>query len=229
MPTLNKPYQHRGCLASGSQIRSDADDDWGAQQNKRKLRTTVSKWLGLKSEAHDRQAQELPAHARIASIEIDDPKPTSGETERIVVARSISADPLAWMHAHKCIDDAKYLAGRRWQGLHDRAAIGAMQSVDTTKEPVSGGRCRDALFSDHQAQAGRDLHRIQATLGPGRSALVLDVLGRGMFMPQAAAIRGVTSDWGRRKLTREFYLSLDQMAVAFGLATNTYKSGTQVA
>jgi hypothetical protein len=93
MPALNKPYQHRGCLASGKQIRSDADDDWGTRsRTRRKLRTTISKWLGLKSEAHDRQAQELPAQARIATMEVDDPNPTSGETERIVVARTISAD-----------------------------------------------------------------------------------------------------------------------------------------
>jgi hypothetical protein len=194
------------------------------EKNRRKLRSTISKWLGLKSEAHDRQAQELPAQARIATMEVDDPNPTSGETERIVVVRTISADPLAWMHAHKYIDDAKYLAGRRWQGLYDRSSIGAMQSVDTTKEPVDGGRWPDAL-SDHQAQASRDLHRIDAMLGPGRSALVLDVLGRGMYMPQAAALRGITSERQRRKLTRELYLSLDQMAVVFGLATPLHKFG----
>lgn len=195
------------------------------EKNKRKLRSTISKWLGLKSEAHDRQAQELPAQARIATMEVDDPNPTSGETERIVVVRTISADPLAWMHAHKFIDEAKYLAGRRWQGLYDKAAIGAMQSVDTTKEPVDGGRWPDSL-SDNQALASRDLHRIEAALGPGRSALVLDVLGRGMYMPQAAAIRGVTTDWGRRKLTRELYLCLDRMAEVFGLATPLKAHGT---
>jgi hypothetical protein len=199
------------------------------QKNKRKLRTTTSKWLGLKSEAHDRQAQELPAHARLATIEVDDPNPTSGETERIVVVRTISADPLAWMHAHKYIDDAKFLAGRRWQGLYDRAALGAMQSVDTCKEPVDGGRWPDIL-SDHQAQALRELQRVERALAalkpdPGRAALVLDVLGRGMYMPQAAALRGVSSERQRRKWTKEFYVALDLMAEAFGLATPRHKFG----
>jgi hypothetical protein len=114
------------------------------------------------------------------------------------------------------------MAGRRWQGLYDRAALGAMQSVDTRKEPVDGGRWPDIL-SDHQAMALRELHRVDAILGANRSALVLDVLGRGMYMPQAAALRGVTSERQRRKWTRELYVALDLMAVAFGLATAVHK------
>lgn len=194
-------------------------------RSKRPVTVSTSKWLGFKSEAHDRRAQELPAHARIAPMEIDDPGGI--DRARSTVARNIASDPLAWFHAHHLIDEAKYQAGRRWQGLHDNAALGAMQSVDTSKEPVDGGRWPDML-SDQQAQAARDLHRIDAMLGPGRSALVLDVLGHGMYMPQAAALRGITSERQRRKLTRELYLSLDQMAEAFGLATAIQNSGRSV-
>ena len=75
-----------------------------------------------------------------------------------------------------------------------------MQSVDTSKEPVDGG-------PGHQAQALRELYRIEATLGANRSALVVDVLGQGMYLPQAASIRGITSERQQRKLTRELYLT----------------------
>jgi hypothetical protein len=40
--------------------------------------------------------------------------------------------------------------------------------------------------------------------------------------------RGITSEPQRRKLTRELYLSLDMMAVAFGLATAIQNSDRNV-
>jgi hypothetical protein len=61
---------------------------------------------------------------------------------------------------------------------------------NASKEPVDGGRWPDIL-SDNQALELRELHRIDATLAASRSALVLDVLGRGMYMQQAAALRGI--------------------------------------
>lgn len=177
---------------------------------------TVAKWLGLKTEAHDRQAQEIPANARIAPHEINDPNAV-GETERIVVVRSISNDPLAWLHAHHRIDDAKYYAGREWQQLYERAVMGAIQSVDTSKEPVDGGRWPD-MWSDQHAMASRELARLAKVLGHDQATLLSDVLGLGMFIEQAAQARGVVSDHGRRKVARTFHGALESLATELGYA-----------
>jgi hypothetical protein len=48
----------------------------------------------------------------------------------------------------------------------------------------------------------------------------------GCVCRRAAALRGITRERQRRKLTRELYLSLDEMVVAFGLATPLRKHGT---
>lgn len=178
---------------------------------------SVSKWLGLKTESHDRLAQELPANAKIATHEINDPNATSVETERIVVIRSISNDPLAWLHAHHRIDDAKYYAGREWQALYERCALGAVQAVDTSKEPVDGGRWPD-LLTDHRAAASRKLALLAEAVGRKEAILLSDVLGLGMFIEQAAIARGITSDWGKREVSRAFHAALEKLAVYLGYA-----------
>lgn len=183
---------------------------------------STSTWLGLKSQAHDRRAvpanDNIPANARIATMEVDDPNPTSGETERIVVVRSIANDPLAWMHAHKRIDDAKFQAGRAWQVLYGRAMLGSIQSVDTSKEPVDGGSWPD-LLTDGQVMAIHELRRIATVLKPERAILVEDVLGRGMFIKQAAEARGDHAERAIGKWSRELHVALDVLAVELGFAT----------
>lgn len=182
---------------------------------------STSAWLGLKSEAHDRRAvanDNIPMNARIATYEVDDPNPTTGETERIVVVRSIANDPLAWMHAHSRIDDAKFHAGRAWQVLYGRAMLGSIQSVDTSKEPVDGGSWPD-LLTDGQAMAIHELRRIAVKLEPERALLVEDVLGRGMFIRQAAEARGDLAERAIGKWGRELHIALDILAIELGFAT----------
>lgn len=188
-----------------------------ASNRSQRKKVSVSAWLGLKSEAHDRRVERIPENAKIAPFEIDDPNALI-QTERIVVIRSISNDPLAWMHAHNQIDDAKYFAGRKWQSLYERSVLGAIQAVDTSKEPVDGGRWPEML-TDGQAMASRELARLATALGPEMAILIREVLGHGMFIAQVAQSRGLESDWAKRGLSREFKRGLDVLAVEMGLAT----------
>src|SRR5689334_16187196 len=84
---------------------------------------------------HDRRATDTPFNAETSDVETSDPMDAGG---RIVVTRSLRDDRLAWLHSHKHIDQAQFQAGRKMQGLYERASIG-VKAVDPTNEPVDGG------------------------------------------------------------------------------------------
>lgn len=197
----------------------------------------------------DRRAIDPPKNVKVAVGVIDDPygspegmkyKPHArrdgtvseeGEWQspgqpKIVVLRSIRADPLGWMHSHRQIDEAEYLAGRRWQALYERSHIGSVQAIDTSKEPVDGGQFSEPL-SDRQRVAMDQLRGAAAALvasvpdkarGIGRARLIQDVLGDGMFIKMAASARGITGERPIRALAKEFYQSLSALADHFGYA-----------
>lgn len=176
------------------------------------------------AQVHDRKAQEIPMNAKIAVMEVDDPYSTGGSTERISVVRSIRDDPLGHMHARRQIDDAQYSAGRHWQRLHERANVGGVQSVDTTKEPVDGGRFPD-LLSDGQRKALDGLRSAKQALGTFGLQIIEDVLARRMFIYQIAATYEGTDEKGKvteRQISNwsfVFRKYLEVLAVEFGYAT----------
>ncbi len=154
----------------------------------------------------------------VAPIEVDNPLALSGETEKIIAIRSIRTDPLAWLHAHRHIDDAQFYAGRYWQELHQRAGLGNIQSVDTTKEPVDGGGVRD-LVSDGQMDAIKKLRVASVHLGVIGERLVQDVLVHGMSIGQVAASRGDITAAGPKLWGLMFRKNLEVLATAFGFAS----------
>lgn len=201
---------------------------------------------------YDRRALDPPVNTRIAAGLIDDPYgeqvgPTlqpalrrdgsvsqTGKGEwlspgqpKIIVLRSIRHDPLGWMHSHARMGEAEYLAGRRWQMLHERSHLGSVQAVDTTKEPVDGGQMPD-LLTDAQRSAIFELRAAEIALaqsvpgdrgrGQARVTLVRDVLGAGMFVTQAAAARGAFAERQIAALSRELVTALAVLAVEFGFA-----------
>lgn len=170
----------------------------------------------MEEKVHDRQAVDLPLNARVAPLEVADP---FNSEERIIVVRSISTDPLAWMHSHHWIDDVCYVAGREWQRTFDRSTIGSIRSIDTTKEAVSGGRFPEAI-SGGQIRAMSDLRSIKKALGDDLNGIVFDILGRGMFPAQAAAERGKLGPYAARSISRRFKRALAIVAVELGLATS---------
>lgn len=144
---------------------------------------------------------------------------------RIVVLRSIRHDPLGWSHSHDHIAEPEYLAGRHWQSLYERAEIGSIQAVDTSKEPVDGGKVPE-LLTDGQRNAMLSLRSAAARLeksvpedrprGVARVRLVQEVLAEGKFMRQIAAERGNSSRGAVGALSREFRRSLTILGEEFG-------------
>lgn len=148
----------------------------------------------------------------IAETEVVDPHQPPGQTDaRITVLRTLRDDPLARLWARDQIDRAQYLAGRLMQRLYEMAAIGSLKAIDTTKEPVDGGKLAN-VASDAQSDAINRIEKLELVMGITESIIVRNVLGDGMFLADVAAARGLYSDRGRRALARVFRGALEKLA-----------------
>jgi len=168
------------------------------------------------SKVHDRRSQDLPLHAEVASIEVDDPLALE-PGEKIVALRSIRNDPLGRLHSHKQIDDVQYRAGRAFQSDWERAERGP-QAVDPSREYVDGAQTREPV-TEAQRRAVLRLNRIERELGADGSAIVHDVLVRGMTMEQVGLRRGLKSARWNDYFSRRLRECLDRLALAYGFAT----------
>lgn len=128
---------------------------------------------------HQRMSADLPINSRVAVAIVDDPYSQVGE--KIQVLRSVKKDPLADMLSRGVIDQALYLAGRKWQALYERRMVGTVGAIDPTKEAVDGGKMRDPL-TDRQMLATDELHRANLVLGRVGKNLMVDLLGECMSM-----------------------------------------------
>jgi hypothetical protein len=165
---------------------------------------------------HDRRSRDLPRNAEVASVEVDDPLALEpGET--IVALRSIRNDPLARLHSHRQIDDAQYHGGRAFQNDWERAERGP-QAVDPGREYIDGVRTREPI-TEAQRKAVLRLGRVERELGADGSALVHDVLIRGMTMEQVGQRRGLRTQRWSDYFARRFRECLDRLALIYGFAT----------
>lgn len=177
---------------------------------------------------HDRTA-ERPTPGEFAPAVVDDPFEPGAQ---IAVLRRL--DVLSRMYSRGQLSsrrddnpkgdgsEAIFKAGRKYQELHEHAAIGTVGSVDTTKEAVDGGRLRDPL-TDKQQKALREIARVEASLkrewGLSGVSLVRSVLTDGRNLTQVAAIMGhSTNPQGpaMRSLSWLFVQCLEQVAVDLG-------------
>lgn len=165
---------------------------------------------------HDRRSRDLPLNADVAPIEVDDPLALE-PGERIVALRSIRNDPLARLHSHRQIDEAQYRSGRAFQNDWERAERGP-QAVDPTREYVDGVQTREPI-TEGQRRAVLRLNRAERELGADGSALVHDVLVKGMTMAQVGQRRGLRSARWNDYFSRRFRECLDRLALLYGFAT----------
>lgn len=157
---------------------------------------------------HDRRASNLPANAMVRVVTVDDPYEAGA---KIAAVASLRDDPLGRLRARKQIDEAQYRAGRDMQALYERAEIGKVMAVDTTKEPVDCGGAPEVL-TDGQQRAIKEIIRLERVLGLEGSALVRDVLAERMFIEQCAATRGMVRRHEREYLGRRFRECLETLA-----------------
>jgi hypothetical protein len=166
--------------------------------------------------AHDRRSRDLPSNAEVVAVEIDDPLALE-PGEKIVALRSIRNDPLGKLHSHHQIDDAQYQGGRAFQHDWERAERGP-QAMDFTREYVDGAQRREPI-TEGQRQAALRLNRAERELGADGSAIVHDVLVKGMTMEQIGKRRGLESQRWKDYFSRRFQECLDRLAQIYGFAT----------
>lgn len=171
------------------------------------------------STVHDRKSTDLLRNAMVTPVMVDDPYPgLDGSYSKIIVMRSTRNDPLAEMNARHQIDACDYVAGRHWQAAWENAEIGGVRAIDPSKEFVDGGRMPEVL-SDRQRRAVVDLKNARAELGADGDKLIRDVLGAGMPIIQAAALRGLHSEPERKYVGRRFRECLSCLAVLYGYSS----------
>jgi len=166
----------------------------------------------------DGRTHDLPRNAEVASIEVDNPLGLE-PGDKIVALRSIRNDPLGRLHSHRQIDEAQYQAGRAFQDDWERAERGP-QAVDPGRDYVDGVQARESI-TEGQRQAVLRLNRAERELGADGSALVHDVLVRGMTMEQVGQRRCLQSQRWKDYFSRRFQECLDRLALLYGFATET--------
>jgi Domain of unknown function (DUF6456) len=165
---------------------------------------------------HDRLSADLPRNAEVASVEVDNPLGLE-LGERIVALRSIRNDPLGRLHSHRQIDEVQYQAGRTFQDDWERAERGP-QAVDPSRDYVDGAQAREPI-TEGQRKAVLRLNRAERELGADGSALVHDVLIRGMTMQQVGERRCLCTQRWSDYFSRRLRECLDRLALLYGLAT----------
>lgn len=166
---------------------------------------------------HDRRATDLPRNAEVAAIEVDDPLALE-PGEKIVTLRSLRNDPLGRLHSHRQIDEAQYRGGRAFQDDWEKAERGP-RAVDPTRDYVDGGRAREPI-TERQRKAVLRLNRAERELGADGSALVHDVLIKGLTMEQVGQRRELRGQRWIDYFARRFRECLDRLALVYGLSTH---------
>ena len=168
------------------------------------------------AKAHDRRSRDLPRHADVAAVEVDDPLGLD-PGDKIVTLRSLRNDPLGRLHSHRQIDEAQYQGGRAFQNDWEKAERGP-QAVDPSREYVDGGQSREPI-TEGQRKAVLRLNRVERELGADGSALVHEILILGMTMDQISQRRGVCGQRWLDYFARRLRECLDRLALVYGFAT----------
>ena len=167
-------------------------------------------------QVHDRRSRDLPLHAEVAAVEVDNPLALD-PGEKIVALRSIRNDPLGRLHSHRQIDEAQFQAGRAFQSDWEKAERGP-RAVDPTRDYVDGGQGREPI-TESQREAVLRLNRAERELGADGSALVHDVLVHGLTMEQVGRRRDLSTQRWQDYFSKRFRECLDRLALLYGFAT----------
>jgi hypothetical protein len=166
-----------------------------------------------------RKQEDRACNDDVCTIMVDDPGELIGGDrvypnpgQKVVALKSLRDDPLGRLHHHRQIDDAKYQAGRTMQGFYERAEIGGLKAMDTTKEPVDGGGLGPEAMKDTQFRAIKEIIRLEKSLGMEGAALTRQVLANRMFIDQIAEQRGMCDQLGKKYLGRRFRECLETLA-----------------
>jgi hypothetical protein len=165
----------------------------------------------------DRRARDALSALQTVAVEVENPHDL--DRGKIVVLAATRDDVLRRLrHApNDPIDEAQFVAGRRWEADWQRAQQGQVISSQF-RERVDGGGASGEILTDQQRAAQRRLAESDRALGHAGAALVRDILGRG-FSISASAIkyRGKATDKTERYISARFRECLETLAAVYGL------------
>ncbi len=165
---------------------------------------------------HERLTTDVPWGAQVASTVEDDPYERGGQ---IAVLRSIRDDPLAGLLSRGYIDRAQFEAGRRWQQHFERAGIGMVVAMDTTREPVDGHGPSRTDLTDSQVDAFRELQVAKDHLGVRGNMLLVVVLGQGTTIQMICHLRGEDTEAARKYWGKRLRECLETLAELWGFVS----------
>jgi len=177
------------------------------------MRTTAAITPRNSASVHDRRAKDLLSAGQYVSVDVIDPFDPQA---KITVLRQTRCDPLGRLHAHHQIDDAQYMAGRRYERDRELAERGA-KAIDPTREAVDGGRIPEPL-PDSQIEATARLVRVHAALGRLMQSTLDGVLMAGTIESMSIQVFKRDGDRWANHYGKLFRDALDVLAVEYKLA-----------
>lgn len=143
------------------------------------------------------------------------------EQRRIKVITSLREDPLGLMYERKQIEEHQYRAGRQFQDDWEVSGrSGRMKGMDTTQEPVDGGRAPSSRLgvTDRGLAASARLRAYEAELGAYGWRLARLVLVDKRTLIECAQLVHVTANRANQiYVGKRFRECLDTLAVKMGL------------
>lgn len=142
-----------------------------------------------------------------------DHKESQSNPKVITATANIRESPAMWMKKYGNMTDAQFAAALLFRVHLEKTGARTIRAIDTTKEPVSGGRFHDGI-TDARNRAAKAMEDAEKLLGKEAFELVTRVFGHCNFLEQI-----YKSKYERLKKAQLLYGYLDQLAEHWGLAT----------
>lgn len=147
-----------------------------------------------------------------------------GNVRNIPAITNVRESPLAFMycnkdrHGNRGIDEAQLAAGSYFRELYETTAGATIQAIDTTKEPVDGGKISDGL-TDKRFRAAKELEAARLKLGDTGYRLVEQVCGECKWLNQIEPTKHY-----QRLASDRLKDCLETLAIFWGMASvNTHR------
>jgi len=129
----------------------------------------------------------------IGQITVENPD-SDPNCPQITVKINKRHDLLTWWHSRKAIDDAQFIAGKRFQSIWYRARIGGQGSLDPSKPFIDRSITSDHI-QDHILDALQQLKILSSVLGQKDYSLLCHALCEGKTLSDLSlSYRGTKGD-----------------------------------
>lgn len=171
-----------------------------------------------KRRGRKRKAVPVTVSPLVIMVEVENPYFSGAHFEdatnprKITAAMSMRESPAIWMHQHKQLDDAQAACASRFRRHFEAAGGSGAKAMDTTKEPVDGGKVEDGI-TDSKVDAAKQLFRARAVLDVYEYRIVEQVCGQCIWIKDLVA-----SKRAQLVMAQDLRVALDKLAMLWGYA-----------